>query len=79
MSSWESTGSELPLRALRIRSMATKRWVVNASALILPGKRANLALLVGLADSVVVPQSLADEIGEQVPPSNIRHCSCGGS
>jgi hypothetical protein len=46
--------------------MATERWVVNAPPLILLGKRGNLDLLVGLTDSVVVPQSLADEteIGE---------------
>ncbi len=44
--------------------MATKRWVVNASPLILLGKRGNLDLTVGLTDPVVVRQSLADEVGE---------------
>ena len=43
--------------------MATKRWVVNASPLILLGKTDNLDLLAALADSVIVPQSVADEVG----------------
>jgi predicted nucleic acid-binding protein len=43
--------------------MAIRRWVVNASPLILLGKTDLLNLLTGLADSVIVPQSVADEVG----------------
>ncbi len=43
--------------------MANRRWVVNASPLILLGKTDNLDLLAGLADSMIVPQSVANEVG----------------
>ncbi len=43
--------------------MAIRRWVLNASPLILLGKTDLLDLLPGLADSVIVPQSVADEVG----------------
>jgi predicted nucleic acid-binding protein len=43
--------------------LAIRRWVVNASPLILLGKTDLLDLLTGLADSVIVPQSVADEVG----------------
>jgi predicted nucleic acid-binding protein len=43
--------------------MANRRWVVNASPLILLGRADSLHLLVELADSVVVPKSVADEVG----------------
>lgn len=47
----------------RARFMATKRWLVNASPLILLGKSEHLALLSLLADVVLVPQAVAHEIG----------------
>jgi predicted nucleic acid-binding protein len=43
--------------------MTARRWVVNASPLILLGKIGNIDLLIGLTDSVIVPQSVADEVG----------------
>ena len=43
--------------------MATKRWLVNASPLILLGKSEHLVLLSLLADVVLVPQAVAHEIG----------------
>lgn len=42
--------------------MAISRWVVNASPLILLGKTDSLDLLTGLADSIIMPQSVADEV-----------------
>ncbi|MEN8132161.1 MAG: DUF3368 domain-containing protein [Pseudomonadota bacterium] len=41
----------------------TKRWVVNASPLILLGKTENLDLLGALADVVAVPQAVTNEVG----------------
>ena len=43
--------------------MTTKRWLVNASPLILLGKSEHLVLLSLLADVVLVPQAVAHEIG----------------
>ena len=42
--------------------MASKRWVVNASPLILLGKTDNLELLGALADVVAVPRAVVDEV-----------------
>lgn len=43
--------------------MASRCWVANASPLILLGKTDHLDLLAGLANAVLVPQAVADEIG----------------
>ena len=43
--------------------MVLKRWVVNASPLILLGKIDKLGLLSALADVVAVPQAVVKEIG----------------
>ncbi len=43
--------------------MATKRWVINASPLILLGKTGDLGLLVKLTDTLIIPQAVANEIG----------------
>lgn len=43
--------------------MAISRWVVNSSPLILLGKTGHLDLLAGLADALIVPQSVANEVG----------------
>jgi predicted nucleic acid-binding protein len=43
--------------------MAPRRWVVNASPLILLGKTGHLGLLGALADQVAVPRAVADEVG----------------
>ena len=43
--------------------MVSRRWVVNASPLILLGKTDNLHLLAGLADVVAVPRAVAKEVG----------------
>jgi predicted nucleic acid-binding protein len=43
--------------------MASRRWVVNASPLILLGKTDNLDLLSALADIVVVPRAIVNEVG----------------
>ena len=43
--------------------MAPRRWVVNASPLILLGKTNHLGLLGALADPVVVPKAVVDEVG----------------
>ena len=43
--------------------MASKRWVVNASPLILLGKTDNLDLLGALADVVAVPRAVVAEVG----------------
>lgn len=40
----------------------TERWVVNASPVIVLAKINQLALLFSLADSVVLPEAVADEI-----------------
>jgi predicted nucleic acid-binding protein len=45
--------------------------VANASPLILLGKTDDLDLLLGLADSVLIPQSVADEIGAKPDGSPI--------
>lgn len=42
--------------------MASKRWIANASPLILLGKTDNLDLLDTLADVVAVPQAVVNEI-----------------
>ena len=42
--------------------MAIRRWVVNASPLILLGKAGRLNLLAGLADELVVPQAVLNEV-----------------
>jgi predicted nucleic acid-binding protein len=46
--------------------MATKRWVVNTSPLILLGKTDHLDLLAALADTVIIPQSVVDEISAKL-------------
>lgn len=56
--------------------------MVNASPLILLGKTDNLHLLAGLADSAVVPQAVADEIGAKADGTSIlealaRHSQYG--
>ncbi len=43
--------------------MESKRWVVNASPLILLGKAATLGLLGKMAERVDVPRSVAEEVG----------------
>lgn len=43
--------------------MANRCWVADASPLILLGKVGHLDLLTGLADTILVPQSVADEVG----------------
>jgi predicted nucleic acid-binding protein len=43
--------------------MGPRRWVVNASPLILLGKTQHLDLLAALAGVVVVPQAVASEVG----------------
>ena len=43
--------------------MARRRWVVNASPLILLGKTNHLGLLGALADQVVVPKAVVEEVG----------------
>jgi len=43
--------------------MAPRRWVVDASPLILLGKTDNLHLLATLADVVTVPWEVAREVG----------------
>ena len=43
--------------------MAPRRWVVNASPLILLGNTGHLGLLGALADQVAVPRAVADEVG----------------
>jgi len=43
--------------------MGSNPWVVNASPLILLGKTGHLDLLAALADTVVVPQAVAGEVG----------------
>jgi len=43
--------------------MVPRRWVVNASPLILLGKTNHLGLLGALADQVVVPQAVVEEVG----------------
>ena len=43
--------------------MGSNPWVVNASPLILLGKTGYLDLLAALADTVVVPQAVAGEVG----------------
>ena len=47
----------------RMRFMAPRRWVVNASPLILLGKIGHVGLLGALADQVAVPRAVADEVG----------------
>ncbi len=43
--------------------MAPRCWVINASPLILLGKTNDLGLLSALADQVVVPKAVVEEIG----------------
>jgi predicted nucleic acid-binding protein len=43
--------------------MDSNPWVVNASPLILLGKTGHLELLVALADTLLVPQAVAKEVG----------------
>jgi len=43
--------------------MVPRRWVVNASPLILLGKTNHLGLLGALADQVVVPNAVVEEVG----------------
>jgi predicted nucleic acid-binding protein len=43
--------------------MAPRRWVVNASPLILLGKTNHLGLLGALTDQLVVPKAVVEEIG----------------
>jgi len=43
--------------------MAHRRWVVNASPLILIGKAGHLGLLVVLADEIEVPRAVIGEVG----------------
>jgi hypothetical protein len=49
----------------------SEQWVVNASPLILLGKTRHLDLLAALADTVVIPQVVAIEVGAN-PTSTIR-------
>ena len=43
--------------------MASNPWVVNASPVVLLGKTGHLDLLAALADPVVIPQAVANEVG----------------
>jgi len=43
--------------------MAHRRWVVNASPLILLGKIGRLGLLDALSDQIAVPRAVAEEVG----------------
>jgi len=43
--------------------MEPRRWVVNASPLILLGKAGDLALLGNMADRIDVPTAVAEEVG----------------
>jgi predicted nucleic acid-binding protein len=43
--------------------MVPRRWVVNASPLILLAKTNRLGLLAALADQVVVPKAVVEEVG----------------
>ncbi len=43
--------------------MAPRRWVVNASPLILLGKANQLGLLSALGDQVAVPKAVVEEVG----------------
>jgi predicted nucleic acid-binding protein len=43
--------------------MAPRRWVVNASPLILLGKAGHLGLLNGLAGEIAVPRAVVGEVG----------------
>ena len=51
--------------------MASKRWIANASPLILLGKTDNLDLLGALADIVAVPQAVVNEIGAKSDGTSI--------
>jgi len=42
--------------------MAHRRWVVNASPLILLGKTEQLGVLGALADQIAVPRAVAGEV-----------------
>ena len=53
--------------------MASRRWVVNASPLILLGKTDNLDLLSALADIVVVPRAVVNEVGAKPDGAPILH------
>jgi predicted nucleic acid-binding protein len=46
--------------------MGSNPWVVSASPLILLGKTRHLDLLATLADTVVVPQTVANEVGAKL-------------
>jgi len=43
--------------------MALRRWVVNASPLILLGKAGQLRLLGALVEQIIVPKAVVEEIG----------------
>ena len=49
-----------------MRSVAHRRWVVNASPLILLGKTDQLGLLGALADQFAVPKTVSDEVGAKL-------------
>ena len=41
-----------------------RRWVVNASPLIVLGKLSRLSMLGDLAESIVIPEAVVQEIGQ---------------
>ncbi len=51
----------------------TRRWVVNASPLIILGKLSQIDLLIKLTDTLVVPEAVAQEIeqGEHNDPARL--------
>jgi len=53
--------------------MAIRRWVVNASPLILLGKACHLDLLFELADAVVVPRAVISEIAAKPDGKQTLH------
>nr|VFJ60251.1 MAG: hypothetical protein BECKFW1821A_GA0114235_11008 [Candidatus Kentron sp. FW] len=53
--------------------MVIRRWVVNASPLILLGKIDHLDLLFELADAVVVPRAVIGEIAAKPDGAQILH------
>ena len=58
--------------------MASNPWVVNASPVVLLGKTGHLDLLAALADTVVVPQAVASEVGAKPDGASGRSASSAG-